>query len=653
MSRPRLFTLLLALVTLVAYLPATRNGFLYYDDDQYVTANNVVLAGLTPAGVVWAFTTCYFSNWHPLTWLSHMADCTLFGVNPAAHHFVNVLFHALNAALLFSLLRRLTQKIWPSAFVAALFAWHPLHVESVAWVSERKDMLSTFFALLALLAYARFADEKSRRCYWLAVFCFVLGLMAKPMLVTLPCLLLLLDFWPLQRFPISNFIFPVFAKLLAEKIPFFLLAAASCVVTLFAQHGAMATLEAVPLPWRLANAAVSAVRYLQKIIWPMDMAVAYPLTRLSSVSVILAVAVLLVVTLAAWHVRWTRPYFLSGWCWFLGTLVPVIGLVQVGATAMADRYTYIPAIGIFLIVAFGVNEAAGRLPSLKKLFAALAAVVLLVCLAMTQYQLHYWRDSETLFRHAIAVTKNNDVARCNLGYVFEQQGRYDEALAEYRAALQINPGHYQVRFPIGNMLAQLGRNGEALAEYRECLRLNPQVPMLHNAAGCALAALGETGGALAEFAKAERLEPRYARPHLEAADIFSRQGQATNAVAELWAAVKTEPYNVQILSGVAQRLSASENAAVRDGQSAVVLALKANELASGFQPEVLDILGMAFAEAGDFTNAVASAQNALELVATGKLNGAEAIRRRLALYQSGQPWREAFRAANAPANHGP
>ena len=643
MSRSRLLALLLALVTLVAYLPATRNGFLYYDDDQYVAANNVVLAGLTPTGVGWAFTTFYFSNWHPLTWLSYMVDCTLFGVNPGAMHFVNALFHAANAVLLFMLLRRLTNKIWPSALVAALFAWHPLHVESVAWIAERKDVLSTFFALLALIAYARFVGEKSRRHYWLAVLCFALGLMAKPMLVTLPCLLLLLDFWPLQR--ISNV--RATAALILEKAPFLLLATASCVVTLFAQRGAMATLERVPFALRLENVLAAYASYLGKIFWPANLAVAYPFAQISTALVLLAGVILLTVSVAAWRGRRTRPFFLVGWCWFLGTLVPVIGLVQVGATAMADRYTYLPAIGIFLAVAFGLDEAAGRWSAGRKIIPALATVTLLACLAVTENQLRYWRDSETLFRHAIAVAKNNDVAHCNLGYASEKQGRSAEALAEFRAALQINPGHYQMRFPIGNMLAQLGRNDEALTEYRECLRRDPKIPMLHNVAGCALAALGDNAAALAELAEAERLEPRYARPHLEAADIFSRQGQITNAVAELWAAVKTEPYNVEILSGAAQRLSASENAAVRDGSSAVVLALKANELASGFQPEVLDVLGMAFAETGDFTNAVASAQNALELAEAGKLNGAEAIHRRLALYQNKQPWRESFNATNA------
>ncbi|HZL80174.1 MAG TPA: glycosyltransferase family 39 protein, partial [Candidatus Limnocylindrales bacterium] len=356
MSRPRLIALLLAFVTLAAYLPVTQFNFLNYDDDEYVTENQVVQDGLTLAGVKWAFTTGRASNWHPLTWLSHMTDCELFKLNAGAHHFINVIFHAANAALLFVLLLRLTKKNWPSAFVAALFAWHPLHVESVAWIAERKDVLSTFFALLTLLSYAKFVQENSRRHFWSALFYFTLGLMSKPMLVTLPFVLLLLDFWPLQRFPLSRlrsasarqaaFRF----QLLSEKTPFFLLAAASCLITFLVQHSghAVATLDQVPPGFRLENAAVATVRYLQKIIWPAPLAVFYPLAPIPTATLVLAATALVFIFAATWLARNRNPCWLVGWLWFLGTLVPVIGLVQVGGAAMADRYTYIPSIGIFM-----------------------------------------------------------------------------------------------------------------------------------------------------------------------------------------------------------------------------------------------------------------------------------------------------------------
>ena len=352
MSRPRLIALLLALITLLVYLPVTHSSFLDYDDDDYITNNQMVQNGLTLAGIQWAFTTAHASNWHPLTWLSHMTDCELFGLNPAAHHFVNVLFHAANAVLLFTLVLRLTGALWPAAFVAALFAWHPLHVESVAWVAERKDVLSTFFALLSLLSYVRYAKENRRRCFWVALACFALGLMAKPMLVTLPFVMLLLDFWPVQRFNGSTV-----QRLLIEKIPFFTLAAISCIVTFLVQRNmAVASLELVPMGFRLENVPVAYVAYLSKLIWPSNLAVIYPMPsdfQLPPMKVALAVTLLIFVSAIVWLNRKRTPYLPVGWLWFLGTLVPVIGLVQVGTQAFADRYTYFPAIGLFFMVAFG------------------------------------------------------------------------------------------------------------------------------------------------------------------------------------------------------------------------------------------------------------------------------------------------------------
>jgi tetratricopeptide (TPR) repeat protein len=507
MSRPRLIALLLALITLVLYLPVTRHDFIHYDDDDYIINNRVVQNGLTLAGVKWALTTGYASNWHPVTWLSHMTDCELFGLNAGAHHFVNVLFHSANAALLFLLLLRLTQKSWPSALVAALFAWHPLHVESVAWVSERKDVLSTFFALLTLLSYVRYAQKKSsveRRAssasttspaldarrstldYSFALIFFALGLMSKPMLVTLPFVMLLLDYWPLQRLSLAAFRFP----LLSEKIPFFLLTVASCVITFLVQKKAEASLEQITLAFRLVNALTATGRYLMEIFRPTGLAIIYPLTPIPPVAFGLAVSALLLISAAAWRWRKISPYFLVGWLWFLGTLVPVIGLVQVGSTAMADRYTYIPSIGIFIALAFGLNELSERFRWPKTILPAVSIIIYFACMVLTERQLSYWRDSETLFRHTLAVTKNNASAHDDLGVTFELQGRSEEALAEYREAVRLNPRHYQLHFSIGNMLEKTGHTEEALAEYRLCLSRDPGIPALHNAAGRALAELG-------------------------------------------------------------------------------------------------------------------------------------------------------------------
>jgi tetratricopeptide (TPR) repeat protein len=625
--------------------------------------------GLTLAGVRWAFTTGYASNWHPVTWLSHMTDCELFSLNAGAHHFVNVLFHSANSVLLFVLLLRLTQKLWPSALVAALFAWHPLHVESVAWVSERKDVLSTFFALLALLSYVRYAQKQSRvesresragfaalaldprpstLDYSFALIFFALGLMSKPMLVTLPFVMLLLDFWPLQRKVAGKNHARAMMQLVGEKWPFFLLTMASCIITFLVQKKAESSLEQIPLAFRLENAAIAACHYLVNIFCPTGLAVIYPLAPISPVIFGLAAAILLLISAAAWRLRRTCSYFLVGWFWFLGTLVPVIGLVQVGSTAMADRYTYFPSIGIFMAFAFGLYGLSERLRWPKAVLPAISIIISIAYMALTEKQLSYWRDSETLFRHALAVTKNNDAAHDDLGFALELQGRPEEALGEYREAVRLNPYHYQLHFSIGNMLEKTGHTEEALAEYHQCLQLDPGIPALHNAAGRVLAALGNPEAAFKEFAEAERLDAHFGLPHIETAKILFQQGNNARAVDELWVAARIEPYNPDVLTAVAHYLAANQNADARDGPNALALALKADELTRSRQPDVFDVLGMAFAETGDFSNAVTSAQNALDLAVTAKFKNTESIRQRLELYKSHQAWRESFNATNAP-----
>ena len=655
--------LLLVLITLGIYLPVIRHDFVTYDDIGYVTNNQIVQNGLTLAGIKWAFTTLHMANWHPITWVSHMADCELFKLNAGAHHFVNVLFHAANVALLFTLLLRLTKKMWPSALVAALFAWHPLHVESVAWISERKDVLSTFFGLLSLLNYARYAQEQdanSRKLvqkshphslpltshskfYWLALVFFALGLMSKPMLVTLPFILLLLDYWPLARFSLSAF--P--SVFLTEKLPFFLLAAASCVFTFLAQQAghSIASLDEIPLPYRLENALAATAQYLLKMLWPVDLAVIYPLTIIQPATWMLALAVLILTSAGVWLAHNHNRCWLAGWFWFLGTLVPVIGIVQVGGATMADRYTYIPSIGIFIAVVFGLHS----LPRLKIIFPVVSTLALIACVLLTEKQLGYWRNSETLFRHTLAVTENNEIAHLNLGVALDQQGRTTEALAEYREAMRIYPANYQIHFAIGNMLFKMNRPAEALVEYRECLRLDPGVPALYNAAASALVEQGKIEDARKEFAEAERLDSHYAQPHLELAKTYFTQGQDAQAVAELWSAARSDPYNVEVLIAVARYLAVNENAAARDGQQALTLALKANDLSGNRQSDVFDVLGMAFAATGDFTNAVVCAQNALEFAPDENQKNIGPLRQRLKFYENHQPWHESFRATNAPA----
>jgi protein O-mannosyl-transferase len=648
MSRSLLIALLLALTTLLVYLPVTHNGFLDYDDDDYVTNNQIVQNGLTFNGIQWAFTTFHASNWHPLTWFSHMTDCQLFGLNPGAHHFVNVLFHAANAALLFVLLFRLTGALWPAAFIAALFAWHPLHVESVAWIAERKDVLSTFFALLSLLSYATFARENCRRSYWFALIFFALGLMAKPMLVTLPFVLLLLDFWPIQRFNDSTI-----QRLLVEKIPFFMLTAISCLVTFFAQRNgdAIVSLKNVSLPYRLENLFVAYAGYLQKIFWPENLAVVYPLPETNSaLAVTAAGAVLFFVSAAAWWGRKRAPYLAVGWLWFLGMLVPVIGLVQVGGAALADRYTYLPATGVFVAVTFGALALTERLQFPKMILGAAAVLVLGTCLIFTEKQLRYWHDSKTLFIRTLAVTKNNDIAHVNLGVAFEQENKPEAALVEYRAAAKLAPTRFQIHNNLGNLLDNLGQPDAALVEYREAIRLNPKAPSLHDSLGIVLVELGNFNEAMEEFTNAARLDPVYPWPHFQMAKALLKQGRDAEAIDQFHAALRLDPENYQILAYLAHVLAAGENPQLREGKTALELAIKANTLTGGGQPFVLDVLGMAYAKTGDFTNAIDVTQKALDLANAANLKKIKPIQQRLELYKNHQPWRESFLATNVPVN---
>jgi tetratricopeptide (TPR) repeat protein len=668
MSRPRLIALLLAFATLIVFLPATRFNFVVYDDNDYVTQNNFVKHGLTWTDIQWAFTAFHAGNWHPLTWISHMTDCELFGLNPGAHHFINILFHAANVALLFLLVWRLTKKIWPAAFIAALFAWHPLHVESVAWIAERKDVLSTFFALLALLSYVKWSKDERRGSsastgsptlasrlssldYFLALFFFALGLLAKPMLVTLPFVLLLLDYWPLKRVSGDRWRLTQVMPLVVEKIPFFLLTIASCVITFFAQRqgDAVASLAKVSLHYRLENAPVAVVNYLLNFFWPANLCAIYPMPeRIPALQAGLSIAVLILICAIAWHWRKTKPYLLVGWLWFLGALVPVIGLVQVGGAAMADRYTYIPSIGFFIAVVFLLNDFAQKFHVPEKITVGFVLLFSAACIFVTEIQLQFWRDSETLCRRAIAVTQNNDVALVNLGVALADHGRFEEALLVYHQAEKIAPDRYQLHNNLGQTLAFLGRHDESLVEYRKALRLRPDIAFLHNATGGQLAALGQFEEALKQFSEAGRLNTNYAEPHLETAGVLFKLGRDDEAVDELRIAYRVEPDNFQILAGIAHFLAANENAAARDGKFAWLLAIKANELSGRNQPMVFDVLGMALAENGDFTNAITCAQNALDLAAAQKLKNTGQISARLELYKNNQPWRESFKATNAP-----
>jgi protein O-mannosyl-transferase len=617
-----LLSLLLAVAIALVYWPVTRLKFINFDDPDYVTGNLRVQAGLTAESIKWAFTSLYASNWHPLTWLSHMLDCQLYNLKPAGHHLTSLLLHIVNSLLLLGLLQRLTGALWRSAAVAALFALHPLHVESVAWVSERKDVLSAFFFMLTLWAYVQYATRDQRWAakprsqilestsniqhptsniqsqthgtprseailhlpsfifYLLSLGLFALGLMSKPMLVTLPFVLLLLDYWPLQRFErkTQSQELKGVLRLLVEKAPFFLLSAASCVLTFLVQRacGAMTPLAKSPLELRVANALVSYARYLGKTIWPAKLAVLYPYERFSLDSWQVAGAALLLVAVTAgvvW-VRRQRPYLLVGWLWFVGMLVPVIGLVQVGKQSLADRYTYLPHIGLFIAIVWGVADLLVRLPQRRWLPAAVAALVLAACGLGTARQLSYWRDTWTLFQRTASVTSGNFVAYAviandlvergnlpqaiewcrrsldiapdypeannTLGNIYTRQERYDEALACFRAA-EADRTFADPRVGAGNVLIKQGKFVEAEATCREALSIAPlHLPALFCLA-TALHGQGKLDEAGDYYRRILALNPNLFTPHRYLGNICVAQGKPDEAISQFKSALKIRP----------------------------------------------------------------------------------------------------------------
>ena len=533
----------LVVITLAAYYPATGHGFLDYDDQEYVTNNPKVTQGLSWAGVIWAFASFHSANWHPVTWLSHMTDVELFGLKPAGHHWVNLLLHAANSVLLFLLLQFLTKSRWRCAIVAALFALHPLHVESVAWVSERKDVLSTFFGLLCSLAYCRYVKDRELtssagtqtteaarpyrpwRYYWLAVALLALGLMSKPMLVTLPLLLLALDYWPLQRQ--WNW-----RRLVLEKLPFAMLAAASSLVTLQAQGhtGAVQPLAFLSVTARASNALISYVRYLGKTFWPFDLAAPYAHPWRWELAQVLGAGVLLLgLTVGVIWMRRRFPFLAFGWFWFVVSLIPVIGIVQVGDQAMADRYMYLPMVGLLVGLIWGGCELCGwrRLTLGPGLIAAL---LLLGCGLRARNQVWHWRSTESLFRHAVTVTDRNWLAGLYLANELSKQGRVAEAIAAYRKVVEIRPKSVDAWLNLGFLLTRTQSWGEALDCFEAALRVRPtDVEARHNLAGV-LIQLGRYDEALQHFKVVLAARPQDAEVLRNLGDRLSAAGQFAKAV---------------------------------------------------------------------------------------------------------------------------
>jgi len=587
---------LLVLGTFSLYWPATGYDFVSYDDDVYVTSNAHVQSGLTLKSIKWACSNPVCCNWHPITVWSHMLVCQLSGLNPWGHHLTNVVLHALNAGLVFALLQLMTGATWRSLLVAALFAVHPLRVESVAWVSERKDVLSGFFGLLALIAYARYAQVQSQQpnpktaphssrftphaapFYLLSLFLFALGLMSKPMLVTWPFVMLLLDYWPLRRFELSTLRsqLSILLRLVREKIPFLLLAASASIVTLVVQQrgGSLAMGERLPLGARVGNALISYYRHIGKLFWPKHLAVYYPHPGSWPLGyVVLAGGVILGISVLVWVQRRRYPYLLVGWLWFVGMLVPVIGLVQTGGQAMADRHTYLPSLGLLLLAIWGVCELTQRWRYRALALSLAGGAAIILCLALTQQQLGYWKDSETLFRHALEVTENNYLAHANLGAVLIKKGQIDEAISQCQEAIRLKPDCIDAHNNLGNAFVMKGRIDEAISQYQEALRLKPDYAEPCYNLGNTLLLKGHTDEAIHQFQEALRLKPDYAQAHNNLGVAFGKKGQSDEAISQYQEALRLKPDYAEAHYGLAITLAlkGQMEEALREYQAALRL----------------------------------------------------------------------------------
>jgi Flp pilus assembly protein TadD len=774
--REILIALLLAATCLVAFLPLTRSGFVNFDDEVYVTKNPHVQVGLSPRSAAWALTTLEAGNWHPLTWLSLELDSQFYGPRAWGFHLSNLLFHIANSLLLFAVFRWMTGALWRSALVASLFALHPLHVESVAWISERKDVASTFFWMLTLLAYIWYVQRPGNGRFVLVAISLVCGLLAKPMLVTLPCVLLLLDYWPLGRFAQRGYV-----ALLVEKVPLFVLAAASSAITVVAQSrgGAIITADQLPAAYRLGNAMTAYGRYMGKMLWPQGLAVLYPFAPADKVAWqgLLAALILAGVSYLFLSRRRDYPYLAVGWLWYAGTLVPVIGLVQVGIQALADRYTYVPLIGLFVIVAWGLADLTATWQLPRAVPVALAALALGGCACCTWVQAGYWRDSIVLWRHTLEVTRDNYAAHYslalaqgeaghdaeaidqlerairikpnyalaynNLGVIYARQGKDQMAIEEFARAVRCSPDYAPARVNLGQALMKAGNLEQAKAEFRaalspgphladaqrnlgqaltrqgqcaeaerhlsEALRIKPDDPGIHVDLAMNLKKQGKLAEAVKEYNIAVALQPDNAEAHNNLAVIFAQQGDFQRAIEECAQAARSNPQDADVLCncgtiynalgdfeqagrrfeeavrlqprcakyrynlayaldeqghGEAARqqyrsaykldaawplearhtawvLATHPDPQVRNPSMALQLAKQASEATGGQQSECLDALAAAYANAGRFEQAAATARKAVRLAESAKRTEyASQLRERLRLYEGERPYRE-------------
>jgi tetratricopeptide (TPR) repeat protein len=546
----------LILSTLLVFQQVRNFDFINYDDKDYVYENPQVLNGLTGEGVIWAFTTNHTANWHPLTWLSLMLDCQLFGTNPGRMHLVNLLLHLANTLLILAMLREMTGALWRSAFVAAVFAIHPMHVESVAWIAERKDVLSTLFLLLTLAAYVSYVRRRGLARYVLTVLLFALGLLAKPMLVTLPVLLLLLDYWPLERIRRQNtedkrqrakgeYQTVSTVQLIAEKIPFIALSVVSSVITFLVQlrGNAVIHINTLPLKGRVANVFLSYTRYIGKLFWPQNLAVFYPFDANSFAFWQVAMCVLLLLVISIFVIRFGRnqKYLPVGWFWFVTTLVPVIGLVQVGLQAFADRYTYIPYIGLFIMIAWGLPEFLSKWPQ-RKIALGLSMVIILTTLGICAHrQVSFWNNSFTLFSHAIEVTRNNYIAHNNLGIAYHKLGRYQDAVEAYKQTIRVKPNYAEAYYNLGAAYGELGRYQGAVEAYKQAIKIQPSYAKAYYNLGISYEDLGRHQDAVEAYKQAIKIKPDYVEAHYNLGVTYGKLGRYQDEVEAYKQAIRIKP----------------------------------------------------------------------------------------------------------------
>lgn len=680
----------LALGTALLYWPVLHFDYVNYDDPLYIL-NNQHIKTLSWQSLGWAFQNDYAHLWHPLTWISHILDYYFYSWNhPGGHHATSMVLHIFNSTLLFVVLNRMTKALWPSAMVAALFAWHPLHVESVAWISERKDVLSAFFWMLTIWAYVRYTEQvkkpgsSAKVFYALALLFFALGLMSKPILVMLPFVLLLLDWWPLHRFQLQGSATPETKDstpspscrgLILEKIPFLVLSILASVMTLRAASSLISPLATVPLRPRLINAGLTYLRYVEKMIWPQGLVAVYPMESRWSNEVILAGLFLVGVSIAAIRLWKARPFWLVGWLWYLVILIPVIGLVDVGTPPLADHNTYLPSIGIFIILCWEARDLAGGWRNGPLILGIAAVAVLGACLGLSWKQLHYWKNPVTLYSHNLEVTPDNYAARADyaaylrdssqleaarqqceiairlspnyawsydvLGGVYFLEGKLDKAAEALRIGLRLNPARMDVHIALAKIALAQDSPAEAVAQCAPVLAAEPSNPQAHCELGRALVMQGKMEEARAQYAEALRLAPGYADAHFEMGVILAARHNIPEGIAQYKTVLEIQTNRTDAMNNIAWIRATATRPENRNGAEAVQMATCACVLTANKSPFLMGTLAAAYAEAGRFDEAIAAAENAVDLAnKAGNKPLADRNRELLALYRSHQPYHE-------------